>query len=84
VPASNVLLVASATAYLRPPEPRKRTFVMAFETPVTDAGKSEVHRIDQGLATSAFFGPGNALENGSFQKCAVPVIATMALQGAAP
>jgi hypothetical protein len=62
----------------------KRMFVMAFETPVTDAGKSKVHRIDQGLATSAFSGPGIAVEIGSFQKCVVPFIATMTLRGAAP
>jgi hypothetical protein len=51
---------------------------------VTDAGKSKVHRTDLGLAKTVFSGPGNAVENGSLQKCAVPFIATMALQDAAP
>jgi hypothetical protein len=36
------------------------------------------------LATSAFSGPGNALENESFDKCAVPFIATRTLQDAVP
>jgi hypothetical protein len=68
VPGSNGLLVASATAHSRPPEPLKRTFVMAFDAPVTDAGKSKVHQINRGLATSAFSSPKMRLKMGVSKK----------------
>jgi hypothetical protein len=59
----------------------KRTFVMAFDTPVTDAGKSKVHRID--WLQVHFPVLEMRLKTGVFRKCAMPFIATM-LQGAAP
>ena len=62
---------------------RKKMFVMAFETPVT---MPESQRsIELTVAwQQVHFQVLNALENGSFQKCAFRLIATMALQGAAP